>query len=60
MVDQVLVSIAKLQVVEYTKNNEANNIDTSRWIDIFSNAENSNYIQLGLPLSIKVRVQVQC
>ena len=34
-----------------TKKREANNIETSRQIDLFSNAENSNYVHLGLPLS---------
>ena len=37
----------------HTKKKEANNIDTSRQINLFSNAENSNSLQLGLPLSIK-------
>ena len=36
----------------HTKKKEANNIDTSRRINLFFNAENSNYVQLGLPLSI--------
>ena len=36
----------------HTKKKEANNIDTLRRINLFSNAENSNYVQLGLPLFI--------
>ena len=36
----------------HTTKKEANNIDASRRIDLFSNAENSNYVQLGFPLSI--------
>ena len=32
----------------HTKKKETNNIDTSRRINLFSNAENSNYVQLRL------------
>ena len=53
VVDQVLVSIAKFyttgRVVGHVRKKETNNIDTSRRINLFSNAEDSNYVQLRFP-----------